>query len=128
MGLRLQPDAHVLNGARDYRVGDARERARRVVLSVAQVLLQRPRRVRRLEVPLRVAEGAELDRHARADAQERRQRALVEGERAFFRVDRRRSVEGGTVLCRGLQTHFDYVEGLACGISNMLAKSTPRGT
>ncbi|KAJ2971622.1 hypothetical protein NUW58_g9364 [Xylaria curta] len=74
----------------------------------------RPGGVRGLEVPLRVAEGAELDRYARADAQQRRQRALVEGQRALLGVDGRGGVEGGAVLRRGLQTHLDDVEGLAC--------------
>lgn len=40
VGLRLQTDAHVLDGARDDGVGDAREGARRVVLAVAQVLVE----------------------------------------------------------------------------------------
>lgn len=116
--LRLQPDAHVLDRARDHRVGHARERARRVVLAVAQLLGgtaggKRVRGVRALEVPPRPPERAELDRHARADADERRQRALVEGERAFLGVDRARGVQGGAVRRGRLQTHFDDVEGLA---------------
>ncbi len=114
VGLRLETDAHMLDRARNDRVGDARERAGRVVLPITQVL-DGPGCVGRLEVPLRVAEGAELDRHARADAQERRQRALVEGQRALFRVDGGRGVEGRAILCRCLQTHFDDVEGLTCG-------------
>lgn len=112
VGLGLQADAHVLDGAGYDGVGDAREGAGGEVLAVAQVPGARGG-VGGLEVPLRVAEGAELDRDAGADADEGRQRALVEGEGALLRVDGPRGVEGRGVLRRRLQTHLDYVEGLA---------------
>lgn len=111
VGLRLQPDAHVLDGARDDAVGDAGEGARVVVLGVAEVPALP---VALLKVPLGEAEAAELHRHAGADAQERRQRALVEGEGALLLPDRRRGLERSAVLRAGLQAHLDNVKGLAC--------------
>lgn len=59
-------------------------------------------------------EGAELDGDAGADAQQRGQGSLVEGECAFVLVDGGGGGEGGGILGGGLQADFDYVEGLAC--------------
>lgn len=112
----LTPDADMLNGARSDRVGDAGEGARGVVLAVAEVPGRRQgvaALVGGLEVPLREAEAAELDGHAGPDAQERRQRPLVEGQRALLRVDGLGGVERRRVRRPGLQAHFYYVEGLA---------------
>ncbi|KAL2254994.1 hypothetical protein VTK26DRAFT_4405 [Humicola hyalothermophila] len=110
--LRLQPDAHVLDRPRQHAVGHAREGPRRVVLPVAQLVPRFPAGfaiaavvavavvavvVALLEPAPRRVEGAELDRHARADAQQRRQRALVEGQRALVPVDGRRGRQGGRV-------------------------------
>lgn len=110
VGLRLQTDADVLNGARDDAVGETGERAGVVVLGVAQVLAV----VALLKVALGEAEAAKLHRHAGADAQERRQGALVKGERALLLPDGSGGVERSLVLRRGLQTHLDNVKGLAC--------------
>jgi hypothetical protein len=52
---------------------------------------------------------------AGADADERRQGAFVEGERAFLGPDLGGGVEGVTVLGGGLQPDLDDVEGLAWG-------------
>lgn len=61
-------------------------------------------------------EGAELDRHARADADEGREGAFVEGEGAFFLVDGLGGGQGGGVEGGGLQADFDDVEWLAWGV------------
>lgn len=117
--LGLQADAHVLNGARDDRVGDARKGAGRVVLAVPEVGDARDeglvgRGAALLEEAAGRVEGAELDGDAGADAQERGQGAFVEGERAFVLVDGGGGGEGGGVLGGGLEADFDYVKGLAC--------------
>ncbi|CRK17599.1 hypothetical protein BN1723_011363 [Verticillium longisporum] len=109
VGLRLQADADVLDGAGEGRVGEAGKGAGGVVLAVGE----RVAGVARLEVAARLVEGAKLDRHAGADADERRQRALVEGERALILVDGRRRLEGRRVRRRRLEADLDDVEGLA---------------
>lgn len=118
----------MLDGARDDRVGEAGEGAGGVVLAVAEVPgggqgpLVAPL-VRGLEIPLGEAEGAELDRDAGPDAQQRRQRALVEGEGPLLHVYGLGGVQGRRVRRARLQAHLDYVEGLACGV--MLVNSLP---
>lgn len=118
MRLRLKSDAHVLDGARDDRVGDAGEGSRGVVLAVTQVGDARDEGfvtlgTALLEEAAGRVEGAELDGDAGADAQKGGQGALVEGERAFVLVDGGGGGEGGGVLGGGLEADFDYVEGLA---------------
>lgn len=68
------------------------------------------------EEAARGVEGAELYGDAGADAQEGSKGAFVEGQGAFVLVDGGCGGEGGGVLGGGLETDFDYVEGLACGI------------
>ena len=110
----LTPNTHVLNGTRDDGVGDTGEGAGGVVLAVAEIrAAARARGVSGLEVALGVAEGAKLDGHAGADTQQRRQRALVERQRALLRVDRPRRVQRRRVRRPRLQPHLDYVEWLA---------------
>lgn len=59
-------------------------------------------------------ERAELDRDARANAQEGGEGALVEGERAFVGPDGFGGREGGALgRGAGLEADFDDVEGLA---------------
>jgi hypothetical protein len=65
------------------------------------------------EPAARGVECAELDGHAGADADEGRQRALVEGEGALVLVDGGGGFEGACVLGRCLETDFDDVKGLA---------------
>ena len=104
----------MLNGTGDDGVGDAGEGAGGVVLAVAEVgAAAGARGVGGLEAALGVAEAAELDGHAGADAQQRRQRALVERQRALLRVDRPRRVQRRRVRRPRLQPHLDYVERLA---------------
>lgn len=117
MGLRLQPDADVLDGARDDAVGDAGEGAGGVVLGVGEggaggtapeegVLV--------LKVAAGGVEAAELDRDAGADAEERGERALVEGEGPLVAPDAGGGGEGRDAGRRGgLEADLDDVEGLA---------------
>jgi len=111
--LRLQPDAHVLDRPRDHRVCDARECPCEIVLAVAERRVALRRRVALLEPPPRVVEAAELHRDAGADAEERCQRAFVEGQRPFVLPDVCCAVERAFVLLCGLQPDFDDVEWLA---------------
>ena len=85
VGLRLEPDAHVLDRSRDDAVGHPREGSCRVVLAVAETADPRdePRRAL-LELAAGVVEGAELDGDAGTDAEERGEGALVESESAFI--------------------------------------------
>ena len=108
--LRLQPDADVLDGAGQRRVGHAGEGARREVLGVGEGV---GGLVAALEPAAGLMEGAELDRDAGADADERRERALVEGQGALLLIDRSRGREGARVGRRGLEADLDDVEGLA---------------
>lgn len=112
--LALQADADVLDGARQRRVGHAGEGPRGKVLRVAEIRRAAAAAgVASLEPAPRGVECAELHRHAGADADERRQRALVEGEGAFVLVDGGGGFEGARVLRRCLETDFDDVKGLA---------------
>jgi len=63
----------------------------------------------RLEPAARLVERAELHRHARADSDQRRQRALVEGQRPLVHVDLARRIERAAVRARRLQPDLDYV-------------------
>ena len=56
-------------------------------------------------------EGAELHGDARPDADERGERAFVEGGGAFGGEDAARGVQGAGVLGGGLQADFDDVWG-----------------
>ncbi len=106
----------MLNGARDDGIGNAGEGASGVVLAVAEVLgLLPPPLIGGLELALCEAEGTELDRDAGTNAEQRRQRALVKGERALLRVDGPRGVERRRVRRARLQAHLHYVERLTCG-------------
>lgn len=112
--LALQADADVLDGAGQRRVGHAGKGARGEVLRVAEVgRLVAVAGVASLEPAPRGVECAELHGHAGADADEGRQRALVEGERAFMLVDGGGGLERARVLVRRLETDFDDVKGLA---------------
>jgi hypothetical protein len=62
VGLRLQPDADVLDGAGEGRVGETREGARGVVLRVRKGRVAGGFGVAGLEGTARVVEAAELDR------------------------------------------------------------------
>lgn len=121
--LALQADADVLDGARQRRVGHAGEGARGKVLRVAEAGWVAAAGVAGLEPAARGVECAELDGHAGADADERRQRALVEGEGSFMLVDGSGGFEGARVLGRCLETDFDDVKGLAWqGVSKLRCK------
>lgn len=112
--LALQADADVLDGARQRRVGHAGEGARGKVLRVAEAgRAVAAAGVAGFEPAARGVECAELDGHAGADADEGRQRALVEGEGALVLVDGGGGFEGACVLGRCLETDFDDVKGLA---------------
>lgn len=112
--LALQADADVLDGARQRRVGHAGKGARGEVLRIAEAArLVAAAGVASLEPAPRRVECAKLQGHAGADADERRQRALVEGEGAFVLVDGGGGLEGARVLARRLETDFDDVKGLA---------------
>jgi hypothetical protein len=50
-----------------------------------------------------------VDTYASTDANQRRQSALVEGQRAFIAVDFARGIERARVLLRRLQAHLDNV-------------------
>lgn len=103
----------MLDGSRDNRVSDTGKGASGVVLGVAEVGGGVPEAVGGLELALGVAEGAKLDGHAGADAQQRRQRALVKRQRALLRVDRPRRVQRRRVRRPRLQPHLHDVEWLA---------------
>lgn len=121
--LALQADADVLDGARQRRVGHAGEGARGKVLRVAEGGRVAAAGVASLEPAARGVECAELHGHAGADADERRQRALVEGEGSFMLVDGSGGFEGARVLGRCLETDFDDVKGLAWqGVSKLRCK------
>lgn len=112
--LALQADADVLDGARQRRVGHAGEGTGGKVLRVAEAgRAVAAAGVASLEPAARGVECAELDGHAGADADEGRQRALVEGEGALMLVDGGGGFEGACVLGRCLETDFDDVKGLA---------------
>lgn len=116
MGLALQADADVLDRGGEDGVGDAGEGARREVLPVAEVgALGTGGGVALLEPAPRGVEGAELDGDAGADADERRESALVEGEGALVAVDGGGGLQGARVLVRRLEADLDDVKGLACG-------------
>jgi hypothetical protein len=109
--LALQTDTDVLNGTGEDRVGDTGKGARGVVLAVGEgpgglVAL--------LEPAAGVVEGAELDRDAGADSDERCDGALVEGQGAFVFVDGSCGVDGTRVLGGGLEADLDNIEWLAC--------------
>ena len=111
----------MLDGAGDDAVGDTGEGARGVVLAVGEVGDARDEGLvavgaALLEEAARGVEGAELDGYARADAEERDESALVEGESALVLVDGGGGGKGAGVLCGGLQTDFDDVEGLAFSV------------
>lgn len=114
--LALQADADVLYGRRQRRVGDAREGARGKVLSVTQAVRLEARvgGVASLEPPAGGVEGTELDGDAGADAQQRREGSLVEGEGALVSVDGGGGVHRARVLVGGLKSDLDNVKGLAC--------------
>lgn len=118
--LALQTDADVLDRAGQHRVGQAGEGTGGKVLVVAQVALFAGRLVALLEGAAGLVEGAELDGDAGADADERREGALVEGEAALVLVDGGGGVEGRRVLGRCLEADFDDVEGLAYGGNGVL--------
>jgi hypothetical protein len=123
MRLRLQPDADMLDGARYHAVGHAGECARRVVLAVAELVNARDEGcvslgVGRLEPAPRCVEPPKLDGHTCANAEERCQSALVEGEGALILPDGEGRSAGGRVGIAGLQANFDNVEGLTwAGVS-----------
>lgn len=58
-------------------------------------------------------EGTELDGDAGADAEERREGALVEGEGPFVLVDLGGGVDGCCCGCGGLEADLDNIKGLA---------------
>lgn len=62
-----------------------------------------------LQVSARVVEGAELDRDACADADQRGESAFVESERPFVREDLSTAVKRGAVLVRRLEPDFDDI-------------------
>ena len=99
----------MLDGPGERRVGDAGDGAGEVVLRVGQVVRVAGGQVGGLELAARPVEGAELDRDARADADERRERAFVEGGRSLAGEDGARGVKGAGVLGCGLEADLDDV-------------------
>lgn len=112
VGLALETNTDVLDGAGEDGVDGAGERTGGVVLGVGEALAGLGA-VAGLEPAARGVEGGELDGDAGADADERREGALVEGGGAFVAVDGLGGVEGAGVLGRGLEAHLDNVKGLA---------------
>ena len=118
MGLALQADADVLDRAGEDGVGDAGKGAGGGELGVGQV---RGRAaggvsVAGLDPAAGLVEGAELNRDAGADADERGESALVEGEGALGLVDFGGGIEGGRVLRSCLEADLDNVKGLTWGV------------
>lgn len=94
MGLALQTDTDVLNGAGEDRVGDTGKGTCRGVLGVGEVLGVAGGDVAALEPAAGLVEGAELDGDAGTDADERGEGAFVEGEGTLVFVDGGGGVEG----------------------------------
>lgn len=115
MGLRLQADADVLDGAGEDAVGDAGEGARAEVLRVAELGGPGAGDVGVFQVAAGGVEGAELDGDAGAYAQQGGEGAFVEGGGALVAQDAGGGVEGGGVGGACLQADFYYVEGLTLG-------------
>lgn len=111
VGLALQADTDVLDGAGQAGVGDAGKGAGGVVLAVAEGARGL---VALLEPAAGGVEAGKLDRDAGADTDERGQGALVEGEGALGLVDGGRGLQGPRVLGCGLEADLDNVKGLAC--------------
>lgn len=111
--LALQADTDVLDGAGQRRVGYTGKGSGQEVLAVAKLGGPALGSVASLEPPTGSVESAELHRHTGADADEGRQRALVEGQGAFILVDGGGGLESAGVLVRRLQADFDDIEGLA---------------
>jgi hypothetical protein len=111
VGLALQADTDMLDGAREDRVGDTGEGASAEVLAVGEFGAG----VAGLEPAAGGVEGAKLDGDASTNADKGGESALVEGEGALVLVDGGGGVEGGGVLVGGLQTDLDDIKRLACG-------------
>ena len=111
MGLGLQADADVLDGAGEEGVGKTRESSREVVLAVAHGFSGGG--ILGFKGAAGVVVSAELDGHAGADSDEGGEGAFVEGRGAFFFEDLGGAVGGAFVVRGGLQADFDDVEGLA---------------
>jgi hypothetical protein len=111
VGLRLQADADVLDGAGEERVGQTGESSRGVVLSIAHGLASGG--VLRFEGAAGIVVGAELHGHASADSDQGGEGSFVESRGAFFFEDLRGAVGRAGVVGGGLQADFDDVEGLA---------------
>lgn len=114
MGLGLEADTDVLNGARKHRVGDTGESTGGVVLAIGQIaLLGGAGKVAGFEPAAGLVEGAELDRDTGTDTEERGQSALVESERTLGLPNGLGGGEGVGVGSRGLETDLDNIKRLA---------------
>jgi hypothetical protein len=115
MRLRLQSNPDMFNRPRNHRIRNPRERACAIELAVGEAWCETGCFVPVLEEALGVAETAELDGDAGADAEEGGEGAFIEGEGAFVAVDGGCGVEGGVVGGGGLEADFDDIEWLAWG-------------
>lgn len=111
--LALQADSDMLDRPGQRRIGNAGKGSGRKVLAVAEVGGFSMAGIASLQPPARSMESAELHGHAGADADEGRQRALVEGQGTLILVDGGGGLESAGVLVRRLQADLDDVKGLA---------------
>ena len=90
-------------------IGDAGERSSGIVLAIAECRTGVLVEVCLLKLSTSVVEGAKLDRHTCADANEWCEGAFVECKWAFIFEDLARTVEGGGVLGCCLESDLDNI-------------------